>query len=360
MKTLRTFVTASLLVCLVLGGTAQAKTVRLLTIGNSFSANATKFLGKLAEAGGHTLVHGPVVVGGASMELHSGRALANANDPKDKAGLYTNGRSLVQELEREKWDFVTIQQASIKSHDLSTYQPHAGRLRDLIQKHAPTARLLVHQTWEYRVDDPRFTKPSGKPGEPATQDAMYQMLTSAYKTLTQELGARRIPVGDAFHLVDNDPVWAFKPDTTFDPKAAKNPAQPDQKNSLHMGWQWKKQKDGRVTLVMDGHHANPMGEYLGGCVFYEVLFGESPVGNKFLLPGMDPAYALFLQETAHKVVLAAQAETEAGTEAAGTSKPKDSAFASPAEVEAIQDLVAFWDFQDELRKLASLTPGTES
>jgi hypothetical protein len=55
-----------------------------------------------------------------------------------------------------KWDYVTIQQASIKSHDFSTYQPHAGFLRDLITKHAPQAKLLIHQTWAYRVDDPRF------------------------------------------------------------------------------------------------------------------------------------------------------------------------------------------------------------
>lgn len=53
---------------------------------------------------------------------------------------------------------------------------------------------------------------------------------------------------------------------------------------------------------MDGHHANTAGEYLGACVFYEVLFGDSVVGNTFIPSGLGSAYAKFLQETAHQTV----------------------------------------------------------
>jgi GxxExxY protein len=49
---------------------AEPKTVRLLTIGNSFSANATKYLADLAKGGGRTLVHRPLGIGGAPMEVH--------------------------------------------------------------------------------------------------------------------------------------------------------------------------------------------------------------------------------------------------------------------------------------------------
>ena len=91
----------------------------------------------LATAGGHTLVHQPIVVGGASLQLHAEKAQKHEQDANDKDGLYANGRSLQQELAAEPWDFVTIQQASLKSHDLSTYRPYAGQLRDYIQKHAP-------------------------------------------------------------------------------------------------------------------------------------------------------------------------------------------------------------------------------
>lgn len=280
----------------------EPQTVRLLTIGNSFSANATHYLRDLAKAGGHTLIHKPIVVGGASMQLHAEKFQKFELDIHDKAGCYTNGRSLKQELAADRWDFVTIQQASIKSHDIETYRPFAGQLRDYIKKHAPQAKLLVHQTWAYRCDDPRFAKPSGKPGEPPTREAMYRMLTTAYQTIATELGARVIPVGDAFDLADRDAKWGYRPDEKFVSKNAKPPALPDQTHSLHVGWQWKKGKDGKQTLGMDGHHANTAGEYLGACVFYEVLFGESVAGNSFVPKGLDPAYAKFLRETAHRAV----------------------------------------------------------
>lgn len=281
---------------------APAKTVRLLTIGNSFSANATKYLGDLAKADGNVLIHRAIVVGGASMELHAGKMQAYERDPKAKEGLYTSGKGLKQELLSDKWNFVTIQQASIKSHDLATYQPFANQLRDYVKQHAPQAELLIHQTWEYRVDDPRFTKPSGKEGEPKTQDEMYRMLTAAYTNVAAQLGVRRLPVGDAFHLADTDAKWGYRAPAAFDPKSLKAPALPDQKNSLHTGWSWKKQKDGTTTLAMDGHHATFSGQYLGACVWYEVLFDADVTSNKFAPRELDAEYARFLRETAHRAV----------------------------------------------------------
>ena len=294
---------AALLFC-VSSFAGEAKTVKLLTIGNSFSANATHYLGDLAKAGGHTLIHQPLVIGGASFQVHAEKAQKHEADPMDKAGLYTSGRGLRENLELQKWDYVTIQQASIKSHDFATYQPSAGWLRDYVAEHAPQAKLMVHETWEYRKDDPRFTKPSGAVGEPKTQEDMYTGLRSAYDKIAAEFHARIIPTGDAFHLADTDPSWAYQIDTTFDPKTAKQPALPNQTHSLHVGWQWKKQKDGKTTLGMDGHHASMAGEYLGACVWYVVLFGESAVGSSFLPKGLDPKDALFLQETAHRAVIA--------------------------------------------------------
>jgi hypothetical protein len=296
-----------LLVSLWLGTSAragEAKVVRLLTIGNSFSANATRYLGDLAKAGGHTLVHQPLVIGGASFQVHAEKAQKHEASPEEKAGLYANGKGLKENLAADKWDYVTIQQASIKSHDYTTYQPHADWLRDYIAKHAPQARLLIHETWAYRKDDPRFTRPSDKAGEPQTQEEMYEGLRAAYRKLAMELGARIIPTGDAFYLADTDPNWGYRADASFEPQAAKLPALPDQTHSLHVGWYWKKQPNGNATLGMDGHHANTAGEYLGACVWYEVLFGETVVGNAFMSNGIDSDYARFLQQTAHKAVKA--------------------------------------------------------
>jgi len=274
-----------------------ARTVRLLTIGNSFSGNATHYLGDLAKAGGNVLVHQPMSIGGAAMEVHWKRIEANEKDPKDPAGLY-GSKALNATLESGEWDYVTIQQYSLKSHDVTTYRPFATRLQEYVKKHAPKAELLLHQTWAYRVDDPRFSAKSPAAGEPRSQEEMVTLLTSAYKTIAKELGVRRIPVGDAFHLADTDPAWGYKPDTAFDRKAAVAPALPDQTHSLHVGYYWG--KNGKLS--MDGHHAGVAGEYLGACVWYEVLFKESVVGNSFVPKGLKPEDATYLQGVAHRAV----------------------------------------------------------
>lgn len=284
---------------------SEAKTVRLLTLGNSFSANATHYLNDLAKARGNVLIHQPIVVGGASLELHWGRTERHQKDPQDPAGLYGK-RSLKQELASQPWDFVTIQQASIKSHDVATYRPFAKQLRDFIKQHAPHADLLIHQTWAYRRDDPRFAVAKPKAGEPATQAEMYRMLTDAYSTIAEELGLRRIPVGDAFYLADTDPQWGYQPDKSYDFQQKEPTTLPNQTHSLHVGWRLTKEKDGSHKLAMDGHHANSAGEYLGACVWYEVLFGDSAVGNEFIPMGLAKVHARSLQETGHKAVIASR------------------------------------------------------
>jgi len=305
---------------------AEGKTVRLLTVGNSFSRNATRYLGDLVREGGHSLIHRPLIIGGASFQVHADKAKRT-----DQAREYAKGFGLEEYLKAEKWDYVTIQQASIKSHDYATYQPHAGWLRDTILKHAPSAALLIHQTWAYRVDDPRFTKPNDKPGEPKTQEAMYRGLTASYDRLAKELGATIIPVGDAFYRADTDAEWGFKPPAPFDSKLLKHPDLPEQKHSLHIGWVWRKSKDGQKdVLSMDGHHANLAGEYLGACVWYEMLFSESAVGSKFIPKGLDSKYAHFLQQAAHEAVTAR------------IKQQQDAA----ARVRQMDGLVAFWDFQE--------------
>lgn len=285
-----------------LGAAPAPKTVKLLTIGNSFSGNATRYLPDLAKAGGHVLEHRSMSVGGASMEVHWTKIQANEKNPEDPAGLY-GMRNLNKTLAAEAWDVVTIQQASIKSHDVETYRPFAGQLQAYVKTHAPKAELLLHQTWAYRVDDPRF---GAKKPEPSSRQAMHDGLRHAYATIAKELGVRRIPVGDAFHLAEVDPERGYQADAAFDPKKAVAPALPDQAKSLHIGWRWTSTKDGKQQLAMDGHHAGLRGEYLGACVFYEVLFKESCVGNSFVPKGMKPEDAAWLQGIAHRAVEAAQ------------------------------------------------------
>ena len=279
----------------------QPKHVRILTVGNSFTHNATRYLDDIVQAAGHKLTQKMLSIGGSPLERHAGMALAFEKDPADSSAKYSNDESLPQALQSESWDFVTIQQASIKSHDVETYRPYAEQLADVVHRYAPQAQLLIHQTWAYRKDDPRFAGPPKTEREPATQAAMYQGISDAYRTITAELSARRIPVGDAFWMADNDAEYGYRGDAAFDATKATYPDLLDQTHSLHVGYRWLDRR-GKQTLGMDGHHANLAGEYLGACVWFECLFGESPVGNAFVPENLDPEYAAFLQSVAHRAV----------------------------------------------------------
>lgn len=275
------------------------KHVRILTVGNSFTHNATRYLDEIVAASGHKLTHKMLSIGGSPLELHATKALAFEADRDDPAARYSGGESLQQALQSEAWDFVTIQQVSIKSHNAQTYRPYAEQLADIVHRYAPGAKLLVHQTWAYRSDDPRFRKAKPVTGEPATQQAMYEGLSEAYQTITAELSAGRIPVGDAFWMADNDAKFGYRAADNFDAKQLQPPALPDQRYSLHVGYRWS-ERNGKPQLGMDGHHANLAGEYLGACVWFECLFGESPVGNSYVPAKLDADFAAHLQTVAHQ------------------------------------------------------------
>jgi len=287
------------------------KTVRLMTIGNSFSQDATAYLENLATADGNELILKTANVGGSPLQLHWDRAQLHERDPLDKAGTYASGRGLKEILSDGPHDFVTIQQRSLSSHDVATYRPYAENLRDYVKKYAPKSELLLHETWAYRIDDPRFAVAKPKAGEPRTQCEMYDGLSQAYRTIASELHVRIIPVGDAFIAADSDAKWGYRPDERFDPKTAEQPALPVQTHSLHVGQAWKTDAAGAMKLSMDGHHASPAGRYLGACVWYEVLFQTSCVGNKFAPAGLAADYVRFLQETAHATVLKASVAVQA-------------------------------------------------
>lgn len=280
---------------------SAGKHVRLLAVGNSFSGNTTRFLGDLvaASTGGNRLTFGHAMIGGCPLEKHVRLAEAFEKDPQDPLGRPYSGKSSLREmLQRQTWDYVTIQQASIKSFELESYRPWAQKLRDYIKRYAPQAEVLVHQTWAYREDDSLFR--SGA----FSADSMHRRLSEAYTTIAAELGCRVIPVGDAFQMVRQDPAWRFDAKRVIDPKAYPYPQLPEQGRTLHAGWRWRTTKDGRHVLANDTHHAGLAGEYLGACVWFELLYQQNVVENTFVPRGLPAEDARFLRAVAHRVVSA--------------------------------------------------------
>ncbi len=301
MKFLRHRLSILLCVCFVSAAIAETpqKTVRLLTVGNSFADNGTRFLKDLAVASGHTLILGRANTSGCSLERHwNGLVAAEAGDPAGQ--MYPTGkdkpkRSLPEALRSNAWDVITLQQYSRLSEKVETYRPFAASLLETIRRYAPKAEIVLYQTWAYRWDDPHYKSGSN-------QEQMHAAVRAAYHQIAEELDLRVIPVGDAFALASSQPEWTYKVDPEFDFSDVKDPDIPKQPGSLHTGWRWITTLTGERRFGVDGNHANIFGCYLASCVFYEFLFNESPVGNPFHPEGITPEQARSLQEIAHEAV----------------------------------------------------------
>ena len=120
------------------------KTIRLLTIGNSFSENAITFLSRLAEADGTVAfdIH-RAMLGGCTLEKHWNLAEYTRRAPDYKpyrlTGDEASAATLQEALALQPWDFVTLQQASPKSWLRATYEPFLGQLIGEVRALAPTA-----------------------------------------------------------------------------------------------------------------------------------------------------------------------------------------------------------------------------
>lgn len=295
---------AVFLVLLLAGGDGYASagphadTLRIFLIGNSFSQNATRYLPQLAEEGGHLLKIGRAELGGCSLQRHWEIAEAAEKNPDDPKGKAYNGKSLRELLSKGTWDVVTIQQNSMNSGDVNTYRPYAKKLFDLVRSIQPNARIIMQQTWAYRTDAKTFTQVADKQFASSAKE-MWEKSRAAYHTIASELGITLFPVGDAFWKINSDSKTAYKPDASFDRDQAKYPALPDQTNSLHVGYRY----DNSQKLAFDANHANEAGCYLGGLVWYGVLFRETPAKLKFRPDQVNAEFAAQLRKTAESVTI---------------------------------------------------------
>jgi hypothetical protein len=269
---------------------AERAALKVLAIGNSFSRDAMSDLPALAKAGGKDLILANAYIGGCSLERHVKHLKqAEAGDPEGKAYKAhldpktgeKRDLSLPDLLTAQPWNIVTIQQASPLSFKPETYQPFADELIAAIHKYAPTAEIVVHETWAYREDHDFFKKADG-----FTPAKMYAGLNSAYKNFADGKGFRVIPVGDALNLARQTPRWTYVTDPNFDFKNPPAGKLPDQHASLNVGWSQSKAKDGTPKLSLDAIHCNNAGRYLGGAVWYQFLFNTSDIPAGFIPKGL--------------------------------------------------------------------------
>lgn len=180
----------------------DGKTLKVLAIGNSFSNDTTEYLYDIAKAEGATeIILGRLYYGGCSLERHVNNSKSGKNEYtyyKNTTGKWeqTDNATLLQGLQDEAWDIITMQQASGKSGEPDTYS-YATELVSFVNanKTNPNAKLVWHMTWAYQGDSTHadFAKYDGN------QLTMYTRITEAVQQKILPMGSfvAVIPAGTA-------------------------------------------------------------------------------------------------------------------------------------------------------------------
>ncbi len=126
--------------------------MNVLSIGNSYSVNATTYLHQLAESCGVALETANLYVGGCPLSLH----FRNMNSGERAYELQYNGYltgfnvSIKEALLAKDWDVITLQQQSFRSTNYETFKPYLSELYEYVKKLCPKAKIAIHQTWGYQ------------------------------------------------------------------------------------------------------------------------------------------------------------------------------------------------------------------
>ena len=196
-----------------------ARPFKVLMIGNSFSICNLKQMPHVAKSMGLKLDLASLYIGGCSLERHWNNVVASTNAAfrpyrfdrtTDGVKVVERGKANIPDaLVLDKWDVVTIQQASHFSWKPTTYHPFGDSLVAKIRELAPQAKIIVQETWSYPPWDKRLKKFGFNQAE------MYTRLHGAYAAFAAKHGLDVIPVGTAAEFVSNRNALFTKPDFHF-------------------------------------------------------------------------------------------------------------------------------------------------
>lgn len=130
----------------------------VLSIGNSFSQDAQRYLHQIARAGGVALRSFNLYIGGCPLSKHYRNMLSEERVYSlEMNGGHTGFNvSLKEALLSRDWDVISVQQVSTQSPDYDTYQPYLDGLVEYIKRLVPKAKIAVHQTWAYEQGSKRL------------------------------------------------------------------------------------------------------------------------------------------------------------------------------------------------------------
>ena len=178
----------------------EKKTIKILSIGNSFSDDATQWLGYILMEMGYDIYLGNLYIGGCSIDTHWANAQSGEKAYDYRTCQWGSWKSTKQSLEygikAQEWDIITVQQVSQNSGMPETF----GNLQNLLdfinsKKKNSDAKVFWHMTWAYEGDSTH----SGFPNYNSDQMTMYNAIVNAAKEkiLTNNAFTGVIPSGTA-------------------------------------------------------------------------------------------------------------------------------------------------------------------
>lgn len=171
--------------------------IKVLSIGNSFSQDATRYLQSLSLTTPVTIKSENLCIGGCSLKTHYKNIQEDAKNYYLETGGEVTGIPLTMKegLLRDTWDYVTLQQASHYSFDYTTYQPYLNEVAAYVKEHCPTAKLVIHQTWAYEEGSQRLCEELHY----AHANEMFRDIQKAYAQAAKDIDAYGIiPSGQLF------------------------------------------------------------------------------------------------------------------------------------------------------------------
>lgn len=186
--------------------------MNILSIGNSFSQDAQRYLHQIARADGVDLQVFNLIIGGCSLSRHYRNMLSEERAYTLGMNGFSTGFcvSLKEALLNRDWDVITVQQVSHFSPYGQTYQPYLNGLVEYIRRLVPKAKIAVHQTWAYERGSRRLTEELHYSHE----KDMLADIVKAYQQAAEEIGADYvIPAGEVFGAIVDHGIQRIHRDT---------------------------------------------------------------------------------------------------------------------------------------------------
>ena len=172
------------------------KTINVLSIGNSFSQDAQRYLHDLAASEGVSMETMNLYIGGCPLECH----FRNMAGDRKAYMMQVDGHQIEgflvrmdEALTSRNWDVITLQQASHFSFQEDSYFPYIEELAEYVRYMCPKAKLLIHQTWGYETGSARIIDHGFQ-----TYDDMFKEVKVCYEKAAEAVEADGIiPCGEA-------------------------------------------------------------------------------------------------------------------------------------------------------------------